>query len=168
MTARAGARPNKPPRVRRETSAGGVVFRRDGARTLVLLIRDRHNNWGFPKGHIEKGEEPAQAALREVREETGLSRLDVVAPVDVIEWTFRFRGRRIHKTCHFFALSTDDVRTKPQRKEGITACRWVTIDHGERLLTHDNAREVLAAARMTIGNATLPDTVTPAASAPEQ
>jgi 8-oxo-dGTP pyrophosphatase MutT (NUDIX family) len=167
VTARAGARPNKPPRARRETSAGGVVFRRDGARTLVLLIRDRHNNWGFPKGHIERGEEPAQAALREVREETGLSQLDVVAPVDVIEWTFRFRGRRIHKTCHFFALRTDDVRTRPQRGEGITACRWVTLDHGARLLTHENAREVLQAARGTISGSAQPVSGPPDASLPE-
>jgi 8-oxo-dGTP pyrophosphatase MutT (NUDIX family) len=164
VTARTGSR---PPRVRRETSAGGVVFRRDGARTLVLLIRDRHNNWGFPKGHIERGEEPAEAALREVREETGLSRLDVVAPVDVIEWTFRFRGRRIHKTCHFFALSTEDVRTKPQRREGITACRWVSLDQGARLLTHENAREVLAAARETIDKEPAPGAASAAASAPE-
>jgi 8-oxo-dGTP pyrophosphatase MutT (NUDIX family) len=162
VTARTGARPQ--PRIRRETSAGGVVFRKDGARTLVLLIRDRHNNWGFPKGHIERGEKPAEAALREVREETGLSRLDVVAPVDVIEWTFRFRGRRIHKTCHFFALSTEDVRTKPQRGEGITACRWVTLDHGQRMLTHENAREVLQAARETIRNAPEPTPTVPPAS----
>lgn len=134
------------PRTRRETSAGGVVFRRDGERTFVLLIRDAHRNWGFPKGHLEGDEAPADAAVREVREETGLRNLELVAPVDTIEWTFRFRGARIHKTCHFFALATDDVRTRPQRREGITACRWVTLDHGARLLTHDNARGVLAAA----------------------
>jgi 8-oxo-dGTP pyrophosphatase MutT (NUDIX family) len=152
MNARPAGRKDGP-RTRRETSAGGVVFRRDGARTLVLLIRDRHRNWGFPKGHVERGEAPADAALREVREETGLANLDVVAPLETIEWTFRFRGRRIHKTCHFFALSTADVRTKPQRKEGITACRWVSVDHGARLLSHANARGVLLAARPTITGA---------------
>ncbi len=138
------------PRVHRETSAGGVVFRRDGDRTLVLLIRDGHRNWGFPKGHLEQGEAPEAAALREVREETGLSALQVVAPVDTIDWTFRFRGQRIHKTCHFFALATAEAATKPQRREGITACRWVTFEQGARLLTHENARTILAAARPTI------------------
>lgn len=138
------------PRVRRETSAGGVVFRRDGDRTLVLLIRDGHRNWGFPKGHLERGEAPEAAALREVREETGLSSLKVVAPVDTIAWTFRFRGKRIHKTCHFFALATAEATTTPQRGEGITACRWVTFEQGARLLTHNNARTILAAARPAI------------------
>jgi 8-oxo-dGTP pyrophosphatase MutT (NUDIX family) len=159
VSARPASRP-KPPRTRHETSAGGVVFRRDGTRTLILLIRDRHHNWGFPKGHVERGEAPAEAAVREVREETGLSQVDVVAPLDTIEWTFRFRGRRIHKTCHFFALTTKDVRTKPQRKEGIIACRWVSIDHGAKLLSHENARGVLASARTTISGATPADAPT--------
>jgi 8-oxo-dGTP pyrophosphatase MutT (NUDIX family) len=153
VTSRAAGAKGASLRTRRETSAGGVVFRRDGAKTLVLLIRDRHHNWGFPKGHVERGEAPADAALREVREETGLANLDIVAPVETIEWTFRFRGKRIHKTCHFFALSTADVRTKPQRKEGITACRWVSLDQGARLLSHANARDVLRAARTTIDGA---------------
>ena len=56
----------RSPRIRRETSAGGVVFRTDGDKTLILLIRDAHRNWGFPKGHVERGEDPATAAMREV------------------------------------------------------------------------------------------------------
>ena len=129
--------------VRRETSAGGVVFRRDGDRTLVLLIRDGHRNWGFPKGHLERGEAPEEAALREVREETGLRELEVVAPVDTIAWTFRFRGKRIHKTCHFFAVATPEARTTPQRREGITACRWCSLEEALTDLSYDNARGVL-------------------------
>ena len=144
----------RPARVRREISAGGVVFRTDGEKTLILLIRDAHRNWGFPKGHVERGEDPASAAVREVREETGLETVDIIAPVRTISWRFRFRGALIHKTCHFFVISTRQVRTKPQRGEGITACRWVTLDHGERLITHDNARGVLVAAREVIGRAT--------------
>ena len=110
-------------RLHEEVSAGGVVFRRDGERTLVLLIRDAYRHWGFPKGHVEAGEAPAQAALREVGEETGLGALSVHAEVDTIDWEFRFRGRRIHKTCHFFLIETRHRRTAPQRAEGITACR---------------------------------------------
>jgi 8-oxo-dGTP pyrophosphatase MutT (NUDIX family) len=132
---------------RKEVSAGGIVFRRDGDRTLVLLIRDSYRNWGFPKGHVEAGEEPGTAALREVGEETGLEPLVLRAPVETIDWEFRFRGRRIHKTCHFYLIETVSQRTAPQRAEGITACRWASFAQAERLIAYDNARAVLRHAR---------------------
>lgn len=144
------SRPRRPTLrsgVRRETSAGGIVIRRTGGQAFILLIRDGHRNWGFPKGHIERGEAPAAAAIREVREETGIRRLTLLGPLRAITWTFRARGVRIRKTCHYFALETDQVRTRPQRDEGISACRWVTPDVGARLLTHDTARQLLAGAR---------------------
>ena len=88
-----------------EVSAGGIVFRRppDGG-PRFLLIRDSYDNWGFPKGHLEDGESPAEAALRETAEETGLDQLVLQGPIRVIDWHFRFRGRHIHKYCHFFLL----------------------------------------------------------------
>lgn len=134
-------------RPREEVSAGGIVFRRDGDRTFYLLIRDSYRNWGFPKGHLEEGEGPAEAALREVGEETGLAELELRAPVETIEWEFRFRGRRIHKTCHFFLIETPDRRTSPLRAEGITACRWASFEQAERLIAYDNARAVLRQAQ---------------------
>jgi 8-oxo-dGTP pyrophosphatase MutT (NUDIX family) len=131
---------------RNETSAGGVVFRRDGAEPLYLLIRDSYQNWGFPKGHLERGELPDAAALREVSEETGLRRLELRAPVETIDWHFRFRGRLIHKVCHFYLVESADSATKPQRAEGITACRWAHYEDAAQLLSYANAREVLARA----------------------
>jgi 8-oxo-dGTP pyrophosphatase MutT (NUDIX family) len=119
------------------------VIRRSGARLLFLVIRDSYQNWGFPKGHLKRGEPADRAAIREVGEETGLSHLDVLSPIDVIDWHFRFRGRLIHKVCHFFLLETDEARTRPQRAEGITACRWASYDEAVRLIAYDNARGVL-------------------------
>jgi 8-oxo-dGTP pyrophosphatase MutT (NUDIX family) len=144
--AKAGTKESSSVRTRKtrdETSAGGVVFRRDGADPLFLVIRDSYQNWGFPKGHVEGGEQPAEAALREVAEETGLAQLELRAPVDTIDWHFRFRGRPIHKVCHFFLMETRGTRTTPQRAEGITACRWVRYDDAIRLLSYPNARKVL-------------------------
>lgn len=130
----------------RETSAGGVVYRRDGLRTLFLLIRDSYDNWGFPKGHLKNGEAAERAALREVKEETGLGSLSLKSAIDVIEWRFRFRGRLIHKVCHFFLLETAESATQPQRAEGITECRWLTYDEALSLISYNNAKEVLSRA----------------------
>jgi 8-oxo-dGTP pyrophosphatase MutT (NUDIX family) len=130
-----------------ETSAGGVVFRRrDGAEPVYLLIRDSYRNWGFPKGHVEAGEERAAAAVREVAEETGLDNLVLHGPVDEIDWFFRFRGRLIHKTCTFFLMESADGEACPQLDEGITACRWVPLAQARRTISYANARAVLDAA----------------------
>src|SRR5690606_18790830 len=82
-------------RARREVSAGGVVFRRDGE-LRILLIRDPYDNWGLPKGHIEAGETAQETAEREVREETGLTDLRSIAELPTIDWYFRDRGELVH------------------------------------------------------------------------
>ena len=128
---------------REETSAGGVVIRQDDGQVYFLLIRDSYKNWGFPKGHVESGETPDVAALREVSEETGLGDLRLRSPIETIDWYFRFRGRLIHKICHFYLMETDSATTCPQRDEGITACRWETFDQASRLVSYENARVVL-------------------------
>ncbi|PYO98548.1 MAG: NUDIX hydrolase [Gemmatimonadetes bacterium] len=138
----------KQRRAQRETSAGGVVFRRgpgDGE-PHFLLIRDSYRNWGFPKGHLKAAEPPADAARREVAEETGLSDLVLHGPIRVIDWYFRFRGKTIHKYCHFFLFESKHGEPVPQTEEGITDCAWYSADEARRTISYDNAREVLAQA----------------------
>jgi 8-oxo-dGTP pyrophosphatase MutT (NUDIX family) len=131
-------------RAERETSAGGVVFRR-GADDDVrfLLIRDSYRNWGLPKGHLEPGEPPADAARREVVEETGLGDLILHGPIQVIDWYFRFRGKTIHKYCHFFLFESKLGDPVPQAEEGITDCSWHSLEGSVDTISYDNARSVL-------------------------
>lgn len=140
-------------RANREVSAGGVVYRVEDGRALFLLIRDSYRNWGFPKGHLEKSEAPEAAALREVSEETGLTDLVLRGELSTIDWHFRFRGKLIHKICHFFLMESENAATSPQREEGITACKWVPIDEALALISYANAREVLQRAAETVGGA---------------
>ena len=127
-----------------EVSAGGIVFRRvAGEAARFLLIRDSYKNWGFPKGHLEGDESPAEAASRETAEETGLAHLVLQGPIRVIDWHFRFRGRHIHKYCHFFLFESPDGEACPQVDEGITACQWRPLPEALDLLSYDNARGVL-------------------------
>ena len=127
----------------RETSAGGVVFRREDGVTRYLLIRDSYKNWGFPKGHLKHAEPPADAARREVEEETGLTDLVLHGPIRVIDWYFRFKGKTIHKYCHFFLFESRKGDPTPQLEEGISACTWHALDDAVSTISYDNARGVL-------------------------
>jgi 8-oxo-dGTP pyrophosphatase MutT (NUDIX family) len=130
----------------RESSAGGVVYRIEDGKALFLLIRDSYGNWGFPKGHLEPGEPADIAALREVKEETGLQSLRLKGSIATIEWVFRFRGSLVHKNCQFFLMESDTADTKPQKSEGITDCRWAGVEEAQTLIAYENARGVLRAA----------------------
>jgi 8-oxo-dGTP pyrophosphatase MutT (NUDIX family) len=133
-------------RAKLETSAGGVVYRVVDGAPLFLLIRDAYHNWGFPKGHVERNEGLESAALREVEEETGLGTLTLRAPIDTIDWYFRFRGRLVHKVCHFFLMESATAATSPQREEGITACKWLALGDALERVSYENARSVLTRA----------------------
>jgi 8-oxo-dGTP pyrophosphatase MutT (NUDIX family) len=140
-----------------ETSAGGVIYRWRDGRAHVLLIRDAYQHWGFPKGHVEATETAADAALREVQEETGLCTLRLHQRLRTIDWFFRFRGKLIHKYCHFYLIESPEGDTCPQREEGITECIWLPLDEAIASISYDNAREVLMlAAEALLGTLTGP------------
>lgn len=106
-------------------AAGCVVYRRDGAGApLVLLIKDQYGFWTLPKGHLDPGESAAEAAVREVCEETGVAGElgpylgEVTYPV-----TGR-RGERYIKRVAFFLMLAHAEAVTPQAEEGISAARW--------------------------------------------
>jgi len=135
---------------RLETSSGGVVFRLEQDTPHFLLIKDPYANWGLPKGHVEGGETPVEAAIREVAEETGLCQLQVVAQLPTIDWYFRDDGSLVHKFCHFFLLQCVGGEAKPQLEEGISECIWQPLEQALMTVTYANAREVLRIAGVQV------------------
>ena len=101
------------------TGEAGSAFARRCDAALVVPSREtaRIQEVHLLVGHIlcERAED---AAVREVREETGLADLSLRGMIETIDWYFRFRGRLIHKVCHFFLMETTQSETAPQRAEG--------------------------------------------------
>jgi 8-oxo-dGTP pyrophosphatase MutT (NUDIX family) len=136
----------RPRRPIEENSAGGVVVRSDDGLVRVLLIRDPYRNWGLPKGHLEDGEDAATAALREVREETGLQHIEMGPELGAIDWYFRQEDRVVHKHCSFFLMRWLEGEPSPEVSEGITECVWLPPAEAIARVTYDNAREMIRVA----------------------
>ncbi len=130
-------------RAERETSAGGVVFRCVDLEPQYLLILDGHENWGLPKGHLHRGEQPVDAARREIMEETGLEDLTLHGELGVTDWYFKAGGRLIHKYCQYFLFESLRGDPVPQRDEGITVCRWIGWEAALETLTFESAQSML-------------------------
>lgn len=133
-----------------ERSAGGVVVRTIDGVPHALVIRDPYKKWGLPKGHGEDDESLEEAALREVREETGLQDLRLGEELVTIDWVFRLKGRRIHKFATFYLMYSDSGEPVPEKAEGITACEWVPLGEAAERISYDNASEVARAARKVV------------------
>ena len=121
------------------SQAGGVVFRSHRASPRVLLVKARKNPslWIFPKGHIEGDETPAEAALRETREEAGVNG-DIVARIGALEFE---SGRDIVQVDYYLVQWTGDVHTTEGRDR-----RWCTVEEATDLLIFAGARALLTRA----------------------
>jgi 8-oxo-dGTP pyrophosphatase MutT (NUDIX family) len=125
-------------------SAGGLVVQ--GSR-ILLISTQSGRRWQLPKGHIEAGETPEQTAVREVREETGVTGR-VVAPLPGVEYWFIERGqRRVHKRVDYFLL--DYVSGDPADFDAteVSGAGWFSWDEGIAKLTFENERKVVLEAR---------------------
>lgn len=123
-----------------ETSAGGLVLD-ESHRGALIGRQDRRGRmvWSLPKGHIEDGETPEAAAVREIREETGISGA-IVAPLGVIDFWFMADNRRVHKTVHHFLLRAEGGELSSEDAE-VDSVEWVPLaDMPTRLAYADERR----------------------------
>ncbi len=137
-----------------EVSAGGLVI--DTTGTMGLLIgRYDHKDasgkrvlWSLPKGHIEEGETPEQAAIREVAEETGITSL-ITKSLGVIDFWFMAGGKRIHKTVHHF-MFTEVGGTLLAQESEVDEVSWFPLaDIVDRLAYPDEKKLIAKSAEIT-------------------
>ncbi len=131
-----------------DVSYGVIPVRQTETGWEVFLIHQHSalggdNYWVFPKGHQEAGETPEAAAVRELREETGLvpKQIDTKQPFSM-KYTFVCKGTRIYKTVVYFVGEVLPARPRLQVTEVIDA-GWFTLSEAAGRLTHDTTRAVL-------------------------
>ncbi|MBX7097871.1 MAG: NUDIX hydrolase [Myxococcaceae bacterium] len=134
----------------KERSAGGVVVREGPKGLEVAVIRPRGRTvYALPKGHLDGAETAAQAAEREVREETGLSAA-LEGDLGVIKYGYRFGGRFVSKEVAFFlfrATGGEIDALEPRMREEVDQALWVSLDALVETLTYPGERSVAQRAR---------------------
>jgi 8-oxo-dGTP pyrophosphatase MutT (NUDIX family) len=132
-----------------EVSSGGVVYRKRADRLDVALISvGDPPRWQLPKGLVNQGERAEDTAVREVREETGIS-ATVVAPLDRIGYWYQRMEKgariRVRKFVHFFLLRYRSGSVRNHDHEVVDA-RWVPLEDAAEMLAFPGERQVLRAA----------------------
>ena len=135
----------------REFSAGGVLVRAVGGRPHLAAIRPGGKPpgvWALPKGLVDPGESPAETAVREVREETGVEGR-LVEKLGDVKYVYTRDGERIFKIVSFFLLRAGRGRIgeidESMRIE-VAEARWLPLEEAPQLLAYRGEREMAALA----------------------
>ena len=141
----------KPATIKKQTSSGGVIFRnsRKGIEVALIAVKNK-TVWCLPKGAIDKNEDFQTAAVREVREETGLSG-EVIDEIGKISYLYFSKDENVkfNKTVYFYLMEYKSGNTDEHDRE-VDESRWFLIDEAINKLTYKGEKEILQKARQMI------------------
>ena len=111
----------------RETTSGGVVFRRNAksGELEILLMQDAKNRWTIPKGHVEPGEETGATAEREIREETGLQDMEVLIWLGKVNFRYRRGHTLVLMTMHIWLVEAQGDTNRLNPEDWLNDIRWL-------------------------------------------
>lgn len=130
-------------------AAGGLVYT---PHKSVLLIF-RRGKWDLPKGKLDEGETLEACAVREVQEETGLSKATIEKPLTITWHTYQQDGKLILKESHWYLMHTPaEEKLTPQEDEDIESCIWVPLEDLQAYMqnTHPSILDVIEASRKAL------------------
>lgn len=120
-------KPRRPAisEVVKEPTAGGVIWRRvDGKKIEILLIQDAKERWTIPKGHIEEGETAKETAEREIREETGLQKMEMQGFLGKINFRYRRQQSLVLMTTDIFLVAAKGDTNDIKPEEWMNDIKW--------------------------------------------
>lgn len=126
----------------RERSAGAVVFRSKGGKREYLVLLYPSGHWDFPKGNLERGEAPEQTAAREVREETGLTKIRFINGFkEKITYYYKRGGSVVRKEVVYFLVEalSSDVKISWEH----LGYKWLEYEEAVKRVTYETSRRVL-------------------------
>lgn len=126
--------------VKWEFSAGGVVYKRGEDGSLNILLIKNKDRYGFPKGNIERTEKKEDAAVREVKEETGVD-AKIEGYLGNVEYWYRSGTDNVHKFVYYYIMSYVGGDINPQKEE-IESAKFVPVDKVMQLLSFDKDRKI--------------------------
>jgi len=132
-----------------ETSAGSIIFRKENSKILFLLLHYPSGHWDFVKGKMEVNETTHQTAIRETKEETGITDLTFIENFEEwIEYNFQYQGELIHKKVVFFLAETRTKEVKISHEHQNYT--WIDYNTAMEKTTFDNAKTVLTRAQILL------------------
>ena len=131
--------------MRKQKSAGIVLFRNISNENEFLLLNYPQGHWDFIKGKIEQNETPHETAIRETKEETGITNIEFVDGFEEsVEYDFRFKKEGIHKKVIFFLAKTNEKNIKLSHEHNDYL--WLEYNDALKKTTFENAKNVLTKA----------------------
>ena len=135
--------------MKREKSCGVLVLRQQVDELYVVLLRHRFGgHWSFPKGHVEAGESERQTALREVREETGLTGIKLM---DGFRESVEYSPKPGVKKQVVYFLGTTEQEKLIRQEEEISEIMWAPLSRAAELVSCANAKRLLRQAQRLLG-----------------
>ena len=133
----------------REISAGIIIFRKEKNKIKFLLLEKPSGLFEFPKGLIEKSEDPKNTALREAKEEAGIKKIKIIDDFkETVKYVYNFKGKRIFKIVVFYLGKTREKQIKVSFEH--LGGNWYEFEKAEKLLKFKNYKDLLKKAKKFI------------------
>lgn len=136
----------RPPieEVVRETTSGGIIFRRnEKGQVEILLIQDAKNRWTIPKGHVEPNEEPRATAEREIQEETGLQEMKVLNWLGKVNFRYRRNHTLVLMTMHIYLVHGLGDTNKLKPEDWLSDIKWLPAAEAVDKIAYDDIGKLI-------------------------